>query len=352
MKKTATDTATKKPSPIGPLVRVRGLKKHFPIRRGLFSQVAGVIKAVDGVSFDLAQGKTLGLVGESGSGKSTLGRVMLRLIPATSGGVLFDGLDLFSLPNQELRALRRRMQIVFQDPVSSLNPRMTIGATVGEPLRIHRAASRSAIRERVAELLERVGLPASAMNRYPHEFSGGQRQRVGIARAIALNPSFIVCDEPVSSLDVSVQSQILNLLADLRDEMNISYLFIAHDLAVVRHFCDDVAVMYLGKIVELAPAERLYEKPAHPYTQALLQSAPSPDPQERHRHATVSGEVADPIHPPRGCAFHPRCPFATEECRRVEPKLESKKGLADARLVACHYAENDLNFADAIQSSG
>jgi oligopeptide/dipeptide ABC transporter ATP-binding protein len=264
---------------------------------------------VDGVDLSVERGRTLGLVGESGSGKTTIGRTILRLIPATAGKVVFDGHDVFSLKAPAMRALRRRMQIIFQDPVGSLNPRMTVGDIVGEPLKVHTDLPRSRRRQRVAELLERVGLSAGYVTRYPHEFSGGQRQRIGIARALASGPDFIVCDEPVSALDVSIQAQILNLLSDLQDELGLSYLFIAHNLAVVEHFADDVAVMYLGRIVERAGRDDLYARPTHPYTQSLLSSIPRPDPSAATLHAKLPGEVPSPINPPSGCTFHPRCPL-------------------------------------------
>jgi oligopeptide transport system ATP-binding protein len=321
-----------------PLLQVEDLRTWFPIRAGVFSKTVGHVQAVDEVSFSLARGKTLGLVGESGCGKTTVARTVLRLIPATSGRVVFDGIDVLSLGRREMRQLRRRIQIIFQDPVGSLNPRMTIAQIVGETLRVHGLAGRSEWRDRVAVLLGKVGLPAEAMNRYPHEFSGGQRQRIGIARALALSPDLIVCDEPVSALDVSIQSQILNLLQDLQDELHLSYLFIAHNLAVVEHFCDDVAVMYLGKIVEQASSNRLYADPRHPYTQALLMAVPEPDPTRRMQRAVLAGEVPSPINPPVGCVFSPRCPFATDQCRRQRPELRSLPGDPEHK-VACHYAE-------------
>jgi oligopeptide/dipeptide ABC transporter ATP-binding protein len=330
------------------LVKVRDLKTHFPVRKSLFGRVTGHVKAVDGISFDVRRGKTLGLVGESGCGKTTVGRTILRLIPATAGGMLFDDIDVFALDRKTLRSLRRQMQIIFQDPVGSLNPRMTVGNIVGEALTVHGIARGHARRERVAQLLERVGLSAAHMSRYPHEFSGGQRQRIGIARALALEPKFIVCDEPVSALDVSIQSQILNLLGDLQREMGLAYLFIAHNLAVVEHFSEDVAVMYLGKIVEIAPAVELYAHPRHPYTQALLASVPEPDPTRRKARVVLAGEVPSPINPPPGCAFHPRCPFATDICRREIPALEPKAGLSSVHRVACHHADQSLNMLEAL----
>ncbi len=325
-------------NPDRPLLDIDDLRTWFPIRAGVFSNVMGHVKAVDGVSFSLQRGRTLGLVGESGCGKTTVARTILRLIPATAGRVVFDGIEVLSLGRHEMRQLRRRMQIIFQDPIGSLNPRMTIAQIVGETLWVHGIVGRREWRDRVAELLDKVGLPAEALNRYPHEFSGGQRQRIGIARALALHPDLIVCDEPVSALDVSIQSQILNLLQDLQDQMHLSYLFIAHNLAVVEHFCDDVAVMYLGRIVEQSPSDTLYVDPRHPYTQALMMAVPEPDPTRRMKRAVLPGEVPSPINPPAGCVFSPRCPFATEECRRVRPELRPLSG-DPAHLVACHYAE-------------
>jgi len=321
------------------LLRVRGLKTYFPLRRGVFSRVRAWVKAVDDVSFDIARGKTLGLVGESGCGKTTVGRTILRLIPATAGRVLFDGQDLFALNRSELRAMRRRMQIIFQDPVGSLNPRMTVGSIVGEALAVHGIARGRALRDRVAALLERVGLSAAHMSRYPHEFSGGQRQRIGIARALALEPDFIVCDEPVSALDVSIQSQILNLLTDLQRELHLSYLFIAHNLAVVEHCSDDVAVMYLGRLVEIASAQEIYGNPKHPYTQCLLLAAPEPDPHRKRGRFVLRGEVPSPVHTPAGCVFHPRCPLAVERCRHEVPALVRHAGSAPGHLTACHLAD-------------
>jgi len=294
------------------LLTAVGLKKYFPVRGGAFSTVRGYVRAVDGVDLSVRRGRTLGLVGESGSGKTTVGRTLLRLIPATAGWVLFDGANVFALGRSQMRALRRRMQIIFQDPFSSLNPRMTIGTIVAEPLRVHYRMTRRQRREAVGQLLQRVGLSADHVNRYPHEFSGGQRQRIGIARALASRPDFIVCDEPVSALDVSIQAQILNLLKDLQEEFRLTYLFIAHNLAVVEHFADAVAVMYLGKIVELAERDELYANPLHPYTEALLSSVPVPDPARRRSRVQLEGETPSPINPPPGCPFHPRCPLTRQ----------------------------------------
>ncbi|GAB4108965.1 MAG: dipeptide ABC transporter ATP-binding protein [Phycisphaeraceae bacterium] len=279
-----------------PILSVRDLKTYFPVKRGIMRRVVGEVRAVDGVSFDIAPGETLGLVGESGCGKSTVGRTILRLIPATSGSIQFQGRDILAVQGSEMKRLRRQMQIIFQDPVGSLNPRMTVGRIIGEPIVVHRIAKGSELRDRVATLLKKVGLEPDHAYRYPHEFSGGQRQRIGIARALALEPKFVVCDEPVSALDVSIQSQILNLLADLQDEFGLSYLFIAHNLAVVEHFCDRVAVMYLGRIVELADRDTLYRNPLHPYTRALLSAAPNPDPKGRKQRIMLEGDVPSPIH--------------------------------------------------------
>ncbi|MCB9758301.1 MAG: dipeptide ABC transporter ATP-binding protein [Alphaproteobacteria bacterium] len=317
------------------LLEVRNLKKHFPIRKGLFSQVVGHVKAVDGVSFHVDAGETLGLVGESGCGKTTAGRTLLRLLEPTGGEALFDGKDVFTLPQEELRLLRRRMQIIFQDPYSSLNPRLNVETIVGEALKVHGLASGQELRDRVVQLLERVGLLASHMGRYPHEFSGGQRQRIGIARALALNPSFIVCDEAVSALDVSIQAQVINLLQELQDELGLSYLFIAHDLSVVKHISDRVAVMYLGEIVEMATSEQLFHDPRHPYTQALLSAIPVPRPSRTKRERIVlTGDVPNPINPPAGCHFHPRCPYAMAKCRTgaSPPTVE----IAPGHKAACH----------------
>jgi oligopeptide/dipeptide ABC transporter ATP-binding protein len=300
------------------LIEVRELKKYFPASRGQ------LVRAVDGVSFEIRRGETFGLVGESGCGKTTVGRCLLRLIEPTAGEIRFDGIDLVALDRRELRALRRRAQIIFQDPYSSLNPRLTVGAIIAEPLEIHQRLTRDSRRARVAELLSTVGLDPAYAQRYPHQFSGGQRQRIGIARALALNPDFIVADEPVSALDVSVQAQVVNLLQDLQARFGLTYLFISHGLAVVEHISSRVGVMYLGRLVEVAQAEDLYRRPLHPYTQALLASIPEPDPESRASSvptARLGGDVPTPLAPPPGCRFHTRCPHAMEECRRLEPAL-------------------------------
>jgi peptide/nickel transport system ATP-binding protein len=325
--------------PGAPLLEVRDLRKEFPIRQGLFRQ-AGTVRAVDGVSFHIDRGETLSLVGESGCGKTTTARCILRAIEPTAGQIIFrrgDGtpIDVAGLPSRRVRPLRREMQMVFQDPYSSLDPRKTLLDIVGEPLLVNRIGTRAQRTERVAELLRLVGLRPEFMRRFPHAFSGGQRQRIGIARALALNPSLVVADEPVSALDVSVQAQILNLLVDLQAELGLTYLFVAHDLSVVKHVSDRVAVMYVGRIVELAPTERLFTHPAHPYTEALLAAVPKPDPRLRGRRIVLEGEVADPASPPAGCAFHPRCPYAVERCRSEAPQLEAVDG---GHLVSCHRA--------------
>ncbi len=321
------------------LLEVVKLKKYFPLRSGVFSRVSGYVHAVDGVSFDLKPGETLGLVGESGCGKSTCGRAILRLIEPTSGKVLFNGVNILELEKETIRRMRREMQIIFQDPYASLNPRMTVGSIVGEPLAIHKVARGREREERVASLLRRVGLRPEHMRRYPHEFSGGQRQRIGIARALALNPRLIIGDEPVSSLDVSVQAQVINLLEDLQEEFGISYLIIAHDLAVIHHISDRITVMYLGKIVEVGEAEELVENPLHPYTEALLSAVPVPDPTAKKKRLVLKGDVPSPVHPPPGCRFHTRCPYRFEPCDKGEPPLKDITG--EGHLAACYLRYPD-----------
>lgn len=318
-----------------PLVRVEGLKLHFPITRGILRRQVGAVKAVDGVSFEIYRGETLGMVGESGCGKSTTGRAILKLNRPTGGKVYLDGIDLGDLKGKKLREIRRRMQMIFQDPYASLNPRMTIGRIIGEPLQIFNLVPRKERKGRVQELMELVGLNPQFADRYPHEFSGGQRQRVGIARALALQPDFIVCDEPISALDVSIQAQVVNLLEELQERFGLTYLFIAHDLAMVRHISDRVAVMYLGKIVELTDQATLYANPLHPYTQALLSAVPIPDPkiESRRQRTILKGSLPSPSDPPKGCNFCTRCPVAVEHCHEVEPDLRE---ISPGHQVACH----------------
>jgi peptide/nickel transport system ATP-binding protein len=305
------------------LLEVRNLRKYFPIRGGVFSRVVANVKAVEDVSFGIKQGEVVGLVGESGSGKTTAGRSILRLIEPTAGEIIFDGVDIAKLPKSQMREYRKEMQIIFQDPFASLNPRMTVGDIIGEALQIHRLARGKAREERVANLLERVGLSPSHMRRYPHEFSGGQRQRIGIARALAVDPKFIVADEPVSALDVSIQAQVVNLLQDLKEELGLTLLFIAHDLGVVEYISDKVVVMYLGRVMEIAPAKELYANPVHPYTEALLSAVPIPDPTVKRERIILQGDIPSPINPPSGCVFRTRCPIAIEDCAHIEPPLEA-----------------------------
>ena len=321
------------------LLSVRNLKMYFPITRGIvFQRKIGDIKAVDGISFDIYRGETLGLVGESGCGKSTTGRAILQLYRPTEGEVYFEDQNLTELKGEQLRRMRRRMQMIFQDPYASLNPRMTVGGIIGEPLDVHGILPRKERRARVQQLLEIVGLNRYFVNRYPHEFSGGQRQRIGVARALAVQPDFIVCDEPISALDVSIQAQVINLLEDLQEEFNLTFLFIAHDLSVVRHISDRIAVMYLGKIVELATRDSLYRTPLHPYTQALLSAVPIPDPavEDKRQRMILQGDVPSPANPPRGCNFSTRCPYAIDLCREQEPEW---RDMIDGHWVACHRVE-------------
>ena len=331
---------TETPQDIQTILEIRNLKKHFPIKQGLLKREVGSIRAVDDVSFDITEGETLGLVGESGCGKTTTARCILRAVDPSSGEILFrseDGsvVDVADVPRQQLRGLRREMQMIFQDPFSSLNPRMTLLDIVGEPLAID-GMGRGEREDRVTELLSLVGMRPEFMRRFPHAFSGGQRQRIGIARALALNPRLIVADEPVSALDVSVQAQVLNLMMDLQNELGLTYLFVAHDLSVVKHISDRVAVMYVGKLVETAPTEALFSTPKHPYTAALLASVPEPDPRARKERVVLRGEVANPANPPSGCYFNPRCEYATDRCRTETPVLRE---IAPDHLVSCHRAE-------------
>ncbi len=333
-----------------PLLEVKGLKKYFPIERGFLRRVVGHVKAVDDVSFHIMNGETLGLVGESGCGKTTAGRSILRVIPPTSGQVIFRDpilgrVDVSKLEAEQLRQVRRSMRMMFQDPYTSLNPRMTLLDIVGAPLRAMNIAKGKELEDRVAELLRLVGLPPEYMRRYPHAFSGGQRQRIALARALAPNPKFVVCDEPVSALDVSVQAQILNLLKDLQEQLGLTYLFIAHDLSVVAHISDRVAVMYVGKLVEMAPTAELFSAPKHPYTEALMSAIPRPDPRPREKRILLTGEVANPANPPSGCYFHPRCLYAQEICRREDPFLEE---ISPGHYVRCHRAR-ELTLTGAVE---
>ncbi|HKS78216.1 MAG TPA: dipeptide ABC transporter ATP-binding protein [Gaiellaceae bacterium] len=334
---TVLDQATE--SGEAPLLEVRHVKKYFPIRKGVLQREVARVHAVDDVSFAVREGETLGLVGESGCGKSTLGRTLVRLLEPTDGEIIFQGKPIQDLGTRSLRPLRREMQMVFQDPYASLNPRKRVGTIVSDPMRIHHLGSRDEQKRRVGEILETVGLSPEHYNRFPHEFSGGQRQRIGIARALALRPKLIIADEPVSALDVSIQSQMLNLLEDLQNEFQLTYIFIAHDLGVVRHVSDRIAVMYLGKIVELSPAEELYTRPIMPYTEALLSAVPIPDPDlaEKRERIVLEGDVPSPINPPSGCRFHPRCRYATDICKQLEPPLVD---YGNGHLAACHHPLN------------
>jgi len=316
------------------LLKVDDLRTYFPIKKGLLRKTVGHVKAVDGITFSVRAGQTFGLVGESGCGKTTAARSIVRLVPATGGKIRFDGIDVLNAGGDRMLDIRRNISVIFQDPYGSLNPRMTVGGIVGEALKVHHNVKGSELTDRVAALLEKVGLPAEYVNRYPHEFSGGQRQRIGVARALVLNPKLVICDEPVSALDVSIQSQILNLLKDLQDEFGLTYLFIAHDLAVVEFLCDVVAVMYLGKIVERAAGPELFKRPLHPYTLALMSAIPQVDPTLRGKRQALQGEVPSPAAPPPGCPFHPRCPFATDICKQKMPPLEEQPTCED-HVVAC-----------------
>ena len=321
-----------------PLLKVEGLKKYFPIRKGVLSRVSGHVKAVDDVSFYVNKGETLGIVGESGCGKSTTGRMLMRLLEPTEGKVVFDGKEITNISNDEMRKARREIQMVFQDPYASLNPRHTIEKILEEPLIVHGLGDAKSRKKKVYELLEIVGLSSYHAKRYPHQFSGGQRQRIGIARALMTNPKLIIADEPVSALDVSIQAQVLNLMQDLQKELKLTYIFIAHDLGVVRHISDRVGVMYLGKMVELAESEKLYDKPLHPYTQALLTAVPVPDPDFVREQVLIKGDIPSPSNPPSGCTFHTRCPFKMDVCTRIVPKLET---VESGHSVACHlYGEH------------
>ncbi len=326
------------------LVQVKNLKKHFPIMRGVLRRQVGAVQAVDGVTFDIYKGETLGLVGESGCGKSTTGRTILQLLEPTAGQVTYEGQELTGLNRNEMRKARRHMQMIFQDPYASLNPRMSVGSIVGEPLQIHNIGSGQSRKERIQELLKVVGLNPYFINRYPHEFSGGQRQRIGIARALATNPSFIVADEPISALDVSIQAQVVNLMDDLKADLGLTYLFIAHDLSMVRYISDRVAVMYLGRIVELSDRNEVFDHPLHPYTQALLSAIPVPDPEKeaKRQRLILEGDVPSPANPPSGCRFHPRCSYATEICKEEDPVFRNLGSDSNHHFVACHHAEKFL----------
>jgi oligopeptide transport system ATP-binding protein len=326
------------------LIKVQNVKKHFPIRRGVLRRQVGAIQAVDGISFDIYKGETLGLVGESGCGKSTAGRTILQLLDVTEGQVFFNGEELTTLKKSAMRKKRRQMQMIFQDPYASLNPRMQVGNIIGEPLDIHNIGKSKERSDRVQELLSVVGLNPYFVRRYPHEFSGGQRQRIGIARALATNPSFIVADEPISALDVSIQAQVVNLMDDLKAQLGLTYLFIAHDLSMVRYISDRVAVMYLGRIVELGERDAVYDNPLHPYTQALLSAIPIPDPdaEAKRERILLEGEVPSPANPPSGCRFHPRCAYATDVCRQDDPQSRNLGTDDTPHLVACHHAEKFL----------
>jgi oligopeptide transport system ATP-binding protein len=332
----------------GNLIDVKGLEMHFPVNRGIiFQRRVGTVKAVDGLTFGIKKGETLGLVGESGCGKSTTGRAILQLYRPTAGNVIFEGQDLTKLGGDALRKMRRRVQMIFQDPYASLNPRMTVGDIIGEPIRVHKLREGKAVRERVEELLGLVGLNPAFANRYPHEFSGGQRQRIGIARALAVEPQFVVCDEPVSALDVSIQAQVVNLLEELQQKLGLTYLFIAHDLSVVRHISDRVAVMYLGKMVEISEGSKLYSTPLHPYTQALLSAVPIPDPKiEQHRRRIIlEGDVPSPLNPPSGCHFHTRCPIAIQQCKDEEPPFID---YGDGHFAACWRARESAELMPTV----
>ncbi|WP_294345791.1 ABC transporter ATP-binding protein [uncultured Clostridium sp.] len=315
------------------LLKVENLKKYFPIKGGVMQRTVGYVKAVDGVSFEIKRGETLGLVGESGCGKSTTGRTILNLLEKTEGKIYFEGKDLDELSKSQLRKMRPKMQLIFQDPYSSLNPRMTVGKIIGEALLNHKMVSKNDLREKVLETMKICGLAPYQIDRYPHEFSGGQRQRIGIARALILNPDFIVADEPVSALDVSIQAQIINLLQDLKKEKNFSYLFISHDLSVVEHICDKVGVMYLGSLVELASSDEIFKNPLHPYTKALMSAIPIPDPTVKRERIILTGDIPSPANPPKGCKFHTRCPYATDKCKEENPEYRE---VSEGHFVACH----------------